>query len=127
MTNTLKEEILSFLQEYNQTWLRNDIPGLKTFFHENIVILNSKMEILGSGLDACIKSYEDFLSQGTIHEFTVEKNHVEDLGQNVMLITGYVMDYEIGGKRYKENGKEMLVLSKQSGDWKIVIRMVKTH
>ncbi len=93
-----KVEVKDFIGEINGAWVEGRPGDLKDYFHEDMVIFAHGFEMRGEGREACIKSYEDFVSQATVGEF-VQTDMVIDIWGNTAVATyRFEVSYKINGR-----------------------------
>lgn len=59
---SIRVEIIQIIKSMNQAWLTSDFNGLRDILHESIVIVTPDMKRVGTGIDPCIESYKEFVS-----------------------------------------------------------------
>jgi uncharacterized protein (TIGR02246 family) len=117
-------EVARVVRDVNRAWLDGDLAGLRWHFHKYVTFVAPNCVRVGSGIDACVRSYEDFSSQAEVTEFEI-KNIQVDLFENTAVATSeYRIGYEMKGEKQREEGSEILVLSRDSGRWLVVWRMI---
>lgn len=121
-----REEVEGFIREINGAWVGGRPGDLKGYFHEDMVIFAPGFEMKGEGREACLKSYEDFVSQATVDEFK-ETDMVIDLWGNTAVATyRFEVSYKINGQKYRDFGRDLFVLIREDGRWWAVWRTMIT-
>ncbi|MFC2158082.1 YybH family protein [Acidobacteriota bacterium] len=123
-TTDLQTEVIQSIKDMNTAWMQSDFDKLRDHFHEDMIIVAPDNLRVGVGIDACIASYESFMSEGRINSFKDKHIAVDIIGNTAAATYEYDVDYEINKKRSIEEGKEVLVFSKVSGQWKLLWRMI---
>lgn len=119
-----RDEIIQVIKSMNQAWLAGDFNGLRDFLHENIVIVTPDMKRVGTGIDPCIESYREFVSKSHIISFNEKSINVDAFGNAAVATFEYTIDYERDKKRNREDGKEILVFSRDPDKWQLIWRMI---
>ena len=119
-----KQEIWKLMEKINHTWLNDDPMKLKNFFHENIVILSKDFKEQGIGINACIKSYEEFRKISKVKEFNVSDSRVELFKNTAIVSYNFEIKYEIDNEFYNDKGKDMYIFTKEKERWVAIWRML---
>jgi hypothetical protein len=120
----IQQEIWKIVKDINQAWAKNRTADLTNFFHQDMVIVSPDFQKLGDGRENCIKSYEDFCSQATVHSYEELEPVIDIFTTTAVIIYRFKISYEMKGKVYDEMGRDMFVLQKEAGKWLAVWRMV---
>lgn len=117
-----REEVKAFIGEINEAWVKGRPGDLKDYFHEEMVIFSPGFGVRGEGREACVKSYEDFVSQATVDEL-VEIDMVVDLwGGTAVATYRFEVSYKMNGQKYRDTGRDLFVLIREDGRWWAVWR-----
>ncbi|MGA2667345.1 MAG: nuclear transport factor 2 family protein [Ignavibacteria bacterium] len=119
-----QQEIWQVIQKINNAWSENRTEELHQYFYKDFVIVGTDLHPLAKGRDACIKSYKDFVSEAVVHEYK-ESDPVIDIFDDTA-VAGYKFDitYEMKGKTYIEDGRDLFVFINGNGKWLAVWRML---
>lgn len=121
---SIRDEIIQVIKSMNQAWLGGDFKRFRDFLHENIVIVTPNMKRVGVGIDPCIESYKEFVSKSHIFNFEEKSINVDAFGNAAVATFEYTIDYEVDKRRNQEDGKEILVFSKDPDKWQLIWRMI---
>lgn len=117
-----REEVQQTLRAINHAWFRGRPEDLHAHFHERMVIVFPGFAGRAEGRDACVRSYEDFRRQATLHEFH-ESDLSIDLFGNVSIATyRYEINYEMEGNSFGDTGGDLFVFIREAGRWLAVWR-----
>lgn len=117
-----REQILKIIHELNDAWATGHPEQLAGFFHEDIVMVDPAFTRRLQGRDACIASYAEFCSQATIHGVKIGEPGIEVFGDTAVTTYSYEVDYEMGGERFKDSGRDLFVFVRADGKWQAVWR-----
>jgi uncharacterized protein (TIGR02246 family) len=117
-----RQEIRNIVHELNNAWATGHPEQLAEFFHKDIVVVSPDFSGRAEGRDACIASYADFCSQATIHGVNIGEPGVEVFGDTAVATYAYELDYEMGGERFKDSGRDLFVFVREDGKWQAVWR-----
>lgn len=110
------------LRKLTLAWSTGNPQDLTPWFHEDIMILSSDLKVLGSGKEACIQSYVDFLNTATDTEFKDEDPEVHLFGQTAIAFHRYTIGWKMDGKAHEETGQELYAFTQVDGSWQVVLR-----
>ena len=122
MSSETARELRQPIEAYDRCWLEGRPQDLRQFLHPDVVFTGPQFQRLAVGIDACVKSYEDFIAQAKVHAFKTS-DYVIDVAEQAAVITYcWMVDYEIAQKRYSEIGRELLVLVRRADRWLVAWR-----
>ena len=117
-----KTNITKIIKDLNHAVATGKVNKLDSLFHEDVKILSPDMKILGEGKTTCIKSYADFISKAKIEEYNDDVTNVSVYENTAVVFFTYSMAWLMDGKSFREQGKELYVLTKENDNWLIVLR-----
>lgn len=121
---SIRNEITRNIKNMNQAWRKGDFRSLRKYFHQEMVIVAPNFQRMGVGIDACVKSYEDFAAMAEVINFLDKNMQVDIIGSTAAVTYEYEITWVAEEKRFEEAGKEALVFTKESGSWLLIWRMV---
>lgn len=119
-----QEEILSLLSRINEAWLEGRTEGLNDCFHNDVVIKGPQLQEMARGREACVKSYEDFIRLAKVREFKASEPVIDVFGAVAVASCPWKINYRMNDRDFRESGRDLLVLTHQKGEWKVVWRAV---
>lgn len=118
------DAILRVVERLNAAWPAGDFDQLTEVFDSGAVLVSLTPE--GGrrvvGRDAVIQSYRDFVGQAVLHRFEMAQPSIDVFGATAVASCPYSIDYEVGGRRWKGEGRDVLVLNDGTHGWKVVWR-----
>jgi hypothetical protein len=72
--------------------------------------------------EVVIESYRQFVEQSVLHRFELKQPELDVFGTTAIASCPYTIDYEIGGRRWIGDGRDLLVLHRGDEGWKVVWR-----
>lgn len=117
-----REQILKVIHELNNAWATGHPEELAKFFREDIVMVNPDFTGRSEGRDACIAGYAEFCSQATIHGVAIGEPGIDVFDDTAVTTYSYEVDYEMGGQRFKDKGRDLFVFVREDGTWRAVWR-----
>jgi uncharacterized protein (TIGR02246 family) len=112
------------LTAINRAWRAGRLDELRSFFHPDAVIVRPDLTPVGSGRDACVESYAEFLAAATVHEFDETQVRVDEYDRAAVVSYEYRIRYDSNGVAYDERGREVIVLVRQDETWQVAWRLV---
>ena len=117
-----RREIVKFLNRVETAWTGGRIDELRSCFLETAVLMGPDLEQRMEGRDPIVSSYAEFLEESRLLAFDSEPPVIDVFGDTAVTITGWTVEYERQGEVQRERGKDLLVLARQDGTWKIAWR-----
>ncbi|MGH9773168.1 MAG: nuclear transport factor 2 family protein [Candidatus Acidiferrales bacterium] len=123
MTDGLQRgRVATLMQGINQAWLRNQITGLESKIHPDIVVVFPKFSGRSQGREAFIDAFRQFCQSTTVQEFRVEEQQIDVVGCTAAINYGYRMLYERSGVQYRSSGRDLWIFQLERGEWVAVWR-----
>jgi uncharacterized protein (TIGR02246 family) len=122
VTETQTAAIQALITSSNRAWLEGDTEDLRELLHPDVVFLNAQLEVLAEGREACLQSYEHFVSQAKLHRFDEEPATVQIVGGTAVASYHWSIAYSLADRRYEERGRDMLVCVRSGSKWQIIWR-----
>src|SRR5688572_23431005 len=112
-------EIREVIERLNEAWTAGRSHECAVDFHPDAVLVTPGLKERLIGREACMQSYSDFLEQAVLHEFSALEPAVDVVGETAVAICPFKVHYEIGGHRWRESGRDILVFVRAGGRWLI--------
>jgi ketosteroid isomerase-like protein len=112
------------LTAVNRAWRGGRLEELRSFFHPDVVVVGPDLTPVGSGRDACVESYAQFLAAATVHEFEETQVRLDEYGQAAVVSYDYRIRYDVNDVGYDERGREVIILVRQGETWQVAWRLV---
>ena len=115
-----REEVLAWVRQMNAAWTQADGAALVDYFHpEMVAIAPSEPEIL-RGAAACVASWQRFARTAKIHYWREIDPDVRLFGSTAVVTYQFDMRFDMAGRTIDMVGRDMLVLVKEGGRWRMV-------
>jgi uncharacterized protein (TIGR02246 family) len=118
-----QKEIWQVVKDMNDAWVKGRPENLVNFFHEDMVIVGPDLQKRGEGRQACVKSYEDFCTRATVHDFKEMDLRIDVYDDTAIATYSYEITYEMNGKTFHETGRDVFVLVRERNKWWTVWRL----
>lgn len=120
-----EHEIQRVIQQINELWLSKRYNDIGKLISEDAVIAPPGFAERVRGREAYIQSYRDYDQAATTHEFSPGEPQIDMVGDVAIAIFPFFVVYELEGKTYHEKGRDLLVLSRMAGDWRVIWRTMQ--
>ena len=117
-----KEEVWDVMQAINKAWVEGRPDDLDPFFHEDMVIVAPDFRSGARGKEACIRSYRDFCSRATIHDFQEDRPEVEVFDSTAVVSYAFEISHEADGKIRHDRGRDLFIFVQDRDQWQAVWR-----
>jgi uncharacterized protein (TIGR02246 family) len=117
-------EVRSVVQRLNEAWIHGRMDELAAAFHRDVVVVAPNFAARSVGREACVRGYADFVSHAVLHRVDVEPPEVDVFGSTAIAACPYSIDYTIEGKRWRGDGRDVMVLVEEDGAWTVVWRLL---
>jgi len=116
--------IRQLVQQINDAWRSGETADLNRYFHTDMVIVSPGFQALTRGRVACVRSYEDFVRNAVIHEYSESEPTIDVWGDTAVATYGWKMAYEQKGTVSREQGHDQFVFAREPDGWRAVWRML---
>ncbi|MFY9558273.1 MAG: nuclear transport factor 2 family protein [Blastocatellia bacterium] len=115
-------ELLELIKQINDAWVHGRLEQLASLFNEEIVMVHPDFIQRTEGRAACVASYEDFCKQATVRDFKINNPGIDVFGNTAIATYSYEIEYEMGGERFNDAGRDVFVLVRDNDRWQAVWR-----
>ena len=115
------------VRRINELWLSKRYDEIGELLSEHAVIAPPGFDGRIRGREAYLQSYREYDRVAITHEFSPGEPEVDLLGDVAVAVCPYFVEYELEGRTYQENGRDTLVLSRSTGEWRVVWRTMQTE
>ncbi len=119
---TAQAEIQQIVRSINAAWTEGRPDDLGRFLAPDVVFVIPDAGARAAGRDACVQTYRDFLAQAVLHRFVASDATVDVADATAVALCPYEIEYEIGGRRWRGDGHDLLVFTHTDGGWRVVWR-----
>jgi hypothetical protein len=121
-----EEEIRRVVRRINELWLGKRYDDIGELLSEHAVIAPPGFDGRIHGREAYVQSYRDYDQAATTHEFSPGEPEIDVVGDVAVALCPFFVVYELEGRTYRENGRDMLILSRSTGEWRVIWRTMQT-
>ena len=125
-TNEARADILAVIRRISSAW-RDGPPDeivarITPCLDANVVFCSSNFQAVARGAVACATSYEKFVQTATVREFAAPDPEIHVAGTTATAVCPWTMTYTLNDQTYTESGHDVLVLTRNGGDWRVMWR-----
>lgn len=121
---TDREQIQQLVKKINEAWVQGRPGELSSYFHKDMVIVGPDFQSLATGVEACVRSYQDFLSSAEVHEYKDSEPSIDLWASTAVAAYSWQIAYTMSGKSLLESGRDLFVFNRDDTSWKAVCRAV---
>ena len=122
-----EEAVRRVIRRINELWLSKRYDEIGELLSEHAVIAPPGFDGRIRGREAYLQSYREYDQAATTHEFSHGEPEIDVVGDVAVAVCPFFVIYELEGRTYRENGRDMLVLSHSTGEWRVVWRTTQTE
>ena len=122
-----KKAIIRVIKQINEFWLNKQYDEIGELLSEQVVTAPPGFERRIEGRDAYVQSYRDYDQSAQTQEFSPGEPEIDIIENTAVAVCPFYVVYELDGKTYSENGRDILVFSRSSGNWLVVWRTMLTN
>lgn len=116
------DAILERVRALDAAWREGRYDELRNYFHPDAVIVAPGFAVRVSGRDAVIETYREFATTATTEALDVADPVIDLWGDTAVATARFSITYSMAGKRYHEQGHDILVFQRSGSEWLIVWR-----
>ena len=122
-----RTDIVELIARLNEAWPAGRIDELRPLFHGDAVLAVPGSTKRLEGRDACVQTYGHFLAQARVHAFEPGEARIDIIGDVAVAECPYTMVYELEGRQWRSQGRDLLVLRRDRERWRIAWRTLFTE
>jgi len=116
-------DLIGFVQDMDRCWLEHRFDDLGAYLAEDIVIVAPGGEQRIEGREKAVESYRHFMERCAVERFDASGHAVTRRGDTAIVEYGWKMDWRDADEARQAVGREVLVLVRRAGEWRVVWRM----
>ncbi|MDP9120428.1 MAG: nuclear transport factor 2 family protein [Acidobacteriota bacterium] len=122
MTAEQLDAIRALIERLNAAWLEGRYDDLEPLFHPTAVLVAPGFTGRLQGRAACIQSYRDFGASAGLEGFEPAGLTIDGWDRTAVVSYSFAVVYQLEGARYRESGRDLLVVIEEAGSWRIAWR-----
>jgi hypothetical protein len=121
-----QEAVKHVVRQINEFWLGKKYDKIGELVSENVIIAPPGFNGRVYSREAYVQSYRDYDQMATTHEYSPGEPEIDIIGNVAVAVFSFLVAYELKGKTYREQGHDVLVLSRTAGEWRVIWRTMQT-
>jgi len=110
------------VDQINDHWLNKRYAGIGELIAEHAIIAPPESAERIRGREAYVQSYRDYDRAATTVEFSPGRPEVDIIGDVAIAVCPFFVVFELAGRVHREQGTDLLVLSRSTDRWRVVWR-----
>ncbi len=115
-------EVQEMVERLNRAWQTGQFAELDEVLDPEVVLVPPGSGTRVLGREAVVQSYREFTTQAVVHRFDPDPPEIDEFGGTAVANCPYTIEYEIGGRRWRGSGRDLLVCHRGEGGWRVVWR-----
>jgi ketosteroid isomerase-like protein len=116
-----QEKLVALVEAMDRSWRERRFDELAQFLSPDIVVVAPNgMRV--AGRHAAVDSYREFVTRCIVERYEPGDYAVTESGDTAVVEYGWRMAWRDGAQTFDAAGREVLVLARQEGVWRIVWR-----
>jgi ketosteroid isomerase-like protein len=117
-----EETIRRVIRQLNDLWLSKQYDGIAELISAQVVVAPPGFNGRIRGREAYVRSFREFDRAATTHEFSPGEPEIDIVGDVAVAICPFFIVYEMAGTTHRDRGRDILVFSRSTGEWRVVWR-----
>lgn len=114
--------LIALVESMDRCWIERRFDDLAAFLAPDIVMVAPGGTGRIEGLSAAAESYREFMDRSRIARFDARDHAVTERGDTAIVEYRWDMAWESEGASHEATGRELLVLARRGGEWRVVWR-----
>lgn len=114
------QEIWSTLRALNDAWTKGHPDDLANYFHPQMLAVTPVDRLRRDGAAACIAGWKGFAEATRIARWQEFDPLIRVFGDAAVVSYYYEIDFEMGGRRIEQGGRDLFFLVRENGRWQVV-------
>ena len=115
-------QIRDVVSSLTAAWREQRFDAITELLHEKVVFENPGFSGRIEGRRACVDSYRQFMAAATVLEYVEHGLVIEAWGATAVARTHWEMAWRLDDQSHREDGHDVLVLTRDGGSWQVVWR-----
>ena len=115
-------DLVAFARALDQCWLDGRFADVTAFVAPDVVYVAPGGSMVIEGRSQAVESYRSFVLGARVISFEQVNHRVTERGDAAVVEYDWEMAWEKGGEHFNERGRDILVLSRRKGSWRLVWR-----
>lgn len=122
-----KKAILQLIRRINELWRNRQYENIGRHLSDDVCIAPPGYEGRIRGREAYVESYRRYDQSAQTLEFSPGEPEVDIMGDTAVALCPFFVVYTLDEQTFRENGRDILVLSREKDGWRIVWRTMQAQ
>ena len=118
----MSTDISAVVTAMDRCWLDRRYDDLAQYIAADVVMVAPGGQGRMLGLAAAIDSYREFMGRAEVSRYETSDIRVTERGDAAVVEYAWDMAWSDGGERHEATGREVLMLARREGEWRVVWR-----
>jgi ketosteroid isomerase-like protein len=118
----MADHFISFVEAMDRCWIEQRFDDLSAFLAPDVVVVAPDGATRLEGLSAAVESYRSFMVRAKIAWFKSRDHVVTERGDAAIVEYRWNMAWRTDGAAHEATGREIVMLARRAGAWRIVWR-----
>ena len=119
---TTADDFISFVRALDSCWIEGRFEDLPLYLSDDVVFVAPGSKTRFEGITHAIESYRQFVAHSQIRGFSARNYVVTRRRDTVIIEYDWEMTWTGDQSIHHETGRELLVLTRRSDEWRVVWR-----
>jgi len=115
-------QVRDVVSRLTAAWREQRFEAMTELLHEEVVFESPGFSGRIQGRRACVDSYRQFMAAATVLEYVEHAVAVQTWGATAVARTHWEMAWRQGDASQREDGHDVMVLTRDGGNWQVVWR-----
>ena len=120
LTDPVQQEIWATIRALNDAWTKGNPDDLIKYFHPQMLAITPVDRLRRDGATACIAGWKSFAEATHIHRWQEYDPLIRVYGEAAVVTYYYAIDFEMGGQRVEQKGRDLFFVVRENGHWQVV-------
>ena len=113
----VQQEIWSTVRAMNDAWTKDNPDDLAHYFHPLMLAVTPTDRLRRVGAAECVAGWKAFADAARIHSWQEIDPLIRVYGEAAVVSYFYAIDFEMGGQRYQQGGRDLFFFVRENGRW----------
>ncbi|MEA3001370.1 MAG: SnoaL-like domain [Sphingomonadales bacterium] len=117
----MNDDLIRFVRDMDRCWMEGRFDDLRSFIAADVVMVAPGGQVM-EGVDTAIESYREFMGRCRVDRFETFDHRITERGDTAVVEYRWDMAWVGGDTAHGAQGREVLVLARRDGAWRVIWR-----
>ncbi len=112
-----EQDIWATVRALNDAWTQGRPERLADYFHPQMLAVTPTDRLRRVGAAECIAGWKGFADAARIHSWREIDPLIRVYGEAAVVSYFYAIDFEMGGQRCQQGGRDLFFFVRENGRW----------